>query len=296
MRFAVPLSDSGELDLLKDAGCDEIYVGLLENEWRCLYGGHDTVSRRQGAANLGTREELWSVLQSAGRRNVPVYLALNARYTPPQYPYLLSLCEQFASRGGTGVILQDMGLLLRLRECALPPSFRITASLLLITVNADGVRLLRRLGVTRIVLPRFLTISEMKRIAREEPDMEYEAMGMGDQCPMIDGLCRSFHGETSIPEHLKQSGLPFQTFDPSFSAHHLCIGMPRKAHPCAACEMDSLEKAGIQILKFGGRGTDLASRIRDIRFFARAREQKDQGAIRRLYQNTYRHECHCYYQ
>ncbi len=299
MRFAAALSAADELDPLYEAGCDEVYLGLLEDSWRRLYGGHDIISRRQGKANLSSREELETVLERARILNIPVYLALNARYTPEQYPYLLDLCSWYAGRGGSGVILQDMGLLLALKDKEIP--LRLTASLLMMTVHADGVRFLKQLGISRVVLPRFLTLEEMKAIAAAEPDMEYEIMGMGDQCPMIDGLCRSYHGETyeSVFEEMPGSGgepfLWFPTFDTTCEAHHLCEGIPRKLHPCAACELRALNKAGIRIIKFGGRGTPLSLRVRDLEFFSLARNQTEKALIRKKYQETYGHECQCYY-
>ena len=271
-----------------------------------MYGGHDNISRRQGAANLSTRDELRRVLHDAKLLHIPVWLALNARFTAAQYPYLAELCGWFADWGGTGVILQDMGLLMKIREDALP--LRITASLLTVTVNADAVRLLRQLGVSRVVFPRFLRLEEIKAIAAEEPDMEYEVMGMGDGCPMIDGLCRSFHGETfepvrcdDLPDRVRNdagedpSADLLWTFDTSCRAHHLCAALPVKEHPCAACAMKELEEAGIRILKFGGRGTPLEMRLKDLDFFTQAEKLRDTAQIRKLYQETYGHECHCYY-
>ena len=340
MRFAAALSSPEETDALHEAGANEVYMGLLEDEWRLLYGGHDIISRRQGKANLSSRHQLKIVAERSQALHMSAYLALNARYTKEQYPYLLRLCEEYAACGGTGIILQDMGLLLQLQEKALP--LRLTASLLAVTVNADGVRFMKQLGVSRIVFPRFLKLSEMKQIAAAVPDMEYECMGAGDQCPMIDGLCRSFHGETfePVPASLQNKILhsdvsatddaiavtpaiaqpwaksvssqdiggscptitgfdpsfsTFTTFDTSCAAHHLCAGLPRNAHPCAACEMRAMEDAGIRILKFGGRGTPLDARLRDLIFFSRAGKCANTGEIRKLYRETYAHDCQCYY-
>ena len=308
MLYAAALSSPEETDILHEAGADEVYMGLLEDEWRFPYGGHDIISRRQGKANLSSRHQLKTVAEQAQALHMSAYLALNARYTKEQYPYLLRLCEEFASWGGTGIILQDMGLLLCLHDKALP--LKLTASLLAVTVNADGVRFMKQLGVSRVVFPRFLKLAEMKQIAAAVPGMEYEFMASGDQCPMIDGLCRSFHGETfePVPGLLKEAGgscptitdfdasFPtFTTFDTSCSAHHLCAGLPRNVHPCAACEMRTMEDAGIRILKFGGRGTPLNTRVRDLVFFSRAGKCTNPEDIQKLYRETYAHDCQCYY-
>ncbi len=298
MRFAAALSAVQELDPLYEAGCDEVYCGLLEESWRRIYGGHDIVSRRQGKANLAERSELRQVLSRAKDLRVPVYLTLNARYTPEQYPYLLKLCDAFSGWGGTGVIVQDIRLLQQIKERGLP--LRLTASLLMVTVNAQQVCFLKELGADRVVLPRFLRTAEMKKIASMQPEMEYEVMVMGDKCPMIDGLCRSFHGEAFLPA--VDGGVPadftpvcFPTFDTACEAHHLCGGMQRESDPCAACELKGFEEAGICVMKFGGRGTPLEMRVRDLRFFTRAKNCSGPGEIRQMYQEVYRHACHCYY-
>lgn len=298
MRFAAALSAVQELDPLYEAGCDEVYLGLLEESWRRTYGGHDIISRRQGKANLAGRSELRQVLSRAKTLRVPVYLTLNARYTPEQYPYLLKLCATFSDWGGTGVIVQDIRLLQQIKERGLP--LRLTASLLMVTVNAQQVRFLKELGADRVVLPRFLRTAEMKKIASMQPEMEYEVMVMGDKCPMIDGLCRSFHGETFSPvigEKIPADAATacLRTFDTACEAHHLCGGMQRESDPCAACELQGFEEAGICVMKFGGRGTPLEMRIRDLRFFARAKSCPDPEKIQQMYREVYRHACHCYY-
>ena len=268
-------------------------MGVLEASWAHRYGDHDSISRRQGRANLRRLEEMDEALGRAGALQMPVYLALNARCTAPQYPDLEALCRRFAEGGGTGVILRDLGLMARLQRLSLP--LRYTASLLTVTVNADGVRFLASQGFDRVVLPRFLRRREIMDIARQVPEVEYEVMAMGDQCPMIDGFCSSFHGQAREPAPGLEVAGTLPTFDTACEAHHLCAGLRRAGDPCAACDLRAFSRAGIHIFKFGGRGTPLEARLRTLRFFSEARSAGDASSIRGRYREVFGHECHCYY-
>ena len=292
MRFAAPLSAPDELLPLREAGADEIYFGLLEDAWRARFGGHDSVSRRQGAANLRTRDELKRLALLCRETETPAYLALNGRCTPDMTPYLLELCGVWSDLGGTGVILRDLALASALKERKLP--LKVTASLLSVTVNADGVRFLRAFGVSRVVLPRFLTPEEMVRIASACPETEFEVMLFGDRCPMIDGFCRGYHGETFVPAPAGTEPLrDMACFDPSGCSGHLCAGIPREPDPCAACLMPFFDAAGITVGKLGGRGTPPEDRLRALRFLRAARNGED--VPDRLYRTAFGHACSCYY-
>lgn len=271
MRFAAALSAPDELEPLAQAGADEVYFGLLEDAWRQRYGSGDSISRRQGAANLQSRLDMYALAAASCALGIPASLALNARVTQEQLPYLVELCADWAAHGGRSVIIRDIALMCALQKEKLP--LKITASLLGVTVNRDGVEFMRSLGAKRVVLPRFLTIREMSEIAACA-DMEFEAMVFGDKCPMIDGYCRGLHME---------------------KREHLCACMERAPDPCAACRLRELESAGITTGKLGGRGKPLAERLQALNFLNIARRSADEKEIKRLYRRVFGHACSCYY-
>ena len=154
MIYCAPVHAAGEVVPLASAGAGELYCGIQEAWWRERYGDHDSISRRQGRANLQTRDELARLATEARAHGLPLYLALNGHYDEGQLDYLMELCAAFEHMGGTGVIVRDLGLLWRLRE--VESGLARVLSLLAVCANVQSARAFARLGVSRIVLPRFM--------------------------------------------------------------------------------------------------------------------------------------------
>lgn len=293
MRFAVPVNDAAEIPALAAAGADELYCGYQDARWQALYGSHDSASRRQGKANLADPASLRDVADTARAHGLPVHLTLNGRVSAGQIPELERIAALWADCGGAGLILRDPGLLTLLRARF---DFLYTASLLTVTVNPDGAAFWRELGARRLVLPRFLTPAQMGAIAAAVPELEYEAMVMGDRCPFIDGFCRSVHavGCVSAPPGAAPDAVR-ETCNPAGEAYHLCQDYCEAASdPCAACRLDELERGGVTVGKLGGRGGPLEMRLRWLSFLRAAEELDEPAACRWLYQRAFGHGCSCY--
>lgn len=289
LRFTLPVQNACEVEVLKNHGANDLYCGYLDETWRGMYGGDATVSRRQGQANLSSPEAMESLLSEARRHGVTVHLTLNARVTKEQIPHLVRIADQWAALGGSGIILQDPELLRLLRSRL---SLTFTASLLTVTVNASAASFWRSLGADRMVLPRFLGISEMRAVTRAVPELTYEAMVMGDRCPFVDGFCRSVHAESYAPAGEGETpARDVFTYHTSGSAYHLCGEYAAPcADPCAACLLSDLEDSGIEIGKLGGRGTPLETRLRWLDFVREGRR-----ASQARYREIFGHDCGCYY-
>ena len=293
MRFAVPVNDAAEIPALAEAGAGEFYCGYQDARWQSLFGSHDSASRRQGRANLADPDALRAVVAGARARGLPVSLTLNGRVTERQLPELARIAALWADCGGEGIILRDPGLLLMLRAQF---DFHYTVSLLTVTVNADGAAFWRDLGAQRLVLPRFLRPAQIAAITAAVPDMEYEAMVMGDLCPFIDGFCRSVHAESfvSAPPRAQESSVR-KSCNPSGSAFHLCEDYCAPAlDPCAACRLGEMERIGVAVGKLGGRGTPPERRLQWLRFLRKAEMLDDPTACQLLYQRSFHHGCSCY--
>lgn len=294
MRFALPVQERDELSPLSKAGAGEFYCGLLEPEWAARWGGHDSISRRQGRANFSDRGELASAALTAKQLGKPIWLTLNGRYTEPQMGYVTELARWWDESGGTGVILREVELLSRLRGAGF--SGRICVSLLAAAANVETLSFFYGLGADRTVLPRFVTPQEAGELARGCPNMELEAMVMDDGCPFIDGYCRSYHG---VGYALRDDGAAAEdsvyTCDTEACGHHLCrelglAGVP----PCAACSLKDLEKNGVAVGKFGGRGSKTAEKLKKLDFMTRAAAldgREEMAALHKALLGS----CRCYY-
>lgn len=297
MRYAVPVNAADEVAALAAAGAGELYVGYQDRWWVERYGDHDSMSRRQGRANLSTKGELTEVVGAARAHGLPIWLALNSRYTEPQLDHLTELCESFERMGGTGVIASDLGLLWRLREgfglaCCL--------SILAVAQNAATLAAFSHLGVSRVVLPRFMEPGEAKALLSQSPRMEGEFMAFFDKCPWVDGYCRHRHGITYLDREAPAGddrAPELYTFDTTYRSH-ACLGRActyLEPYPCAACHLTAFDEAGAHIAKLGGRGRPLDERLRALRFLREAEEMDSDDERKRLFRATFGSPCTCYY-
>lgn len=288
------MHDASEVFFLASHGADELYCGYLNETWRAKYGGDASISRRQGEANLSSAEAMKNLCSEAGKFGIPVHLALNGRMTEKQIPDLISIAEYWAEIGGSGIILQDPVLLKQIRPIR---SLICTVSLLAVTVNRYAASFWLELGADRIVLPRFLKIQEMREITEVVPEITYEAMVIGDQCPFIDGYCRSVHAESHSPAEPEEDAAEARkSYNPSGCAYHLCMdygNIPQD--PCAACRLKEMEKSGIAIGKAGGRGLPLEIRLRWLDHLQKGRKSDQNDQLPLQYREKFGHECNCYY-
>ncbi len=88
--------------------------------------------------------------------------------------------------GVDAVIIQDLGLAKILHEYI--PNLPLHASTQLSTHNLEGVNELTKLGFSRVVLARELSIEEIKYIC-ENTDTEIEIFSHGAQCICYSGQC-----------------------------------------------------------------------------------------------------------
>ncbi len=301
MRYVAPINAPDEARQLVRAGADELYCGYQDAWWTERYGDHDSASRRQGAANLSTRDELARTTEEAAKLDAPLYLALNARYTEMQLDYLMGLCTDFERWGGTGVIVSDLGLLWRLKQNS---ALDLCLSLLAVVQNAPTLAAYRSLGVTRVVLPRFLDPDAAGSLLSAVPDMQGEVMAFFDKCPLVDGYCRHRHG-VSYPDRNVEAGHakspdnapPLFTFDTTYRTH-ACLGTTcdyLDPYPCAACHLPLFEREGIGFAKIGGRGRPLEERLRALKFLKRAETLATDAQRIELYQETFGQDCSCYF-
>ena len=298
MIYCAPVQAASEVLSLAVAGAGELYCGIQEAWWQERYGNHDSISRRQGRANLETRDELALLVAKAAAHDLPLYLALNGHYDEEQLDYLVELCRAFERMGGTGVIVRDLGLLWRLREVG--SSLARVLSLLAVCASTQSARAFARLGVSRIVFPRFVDASLAGKVLRAVPGIEAESMVFFDKCPMVDGYCEHYHGVGYAPrmgEDASLAGEPLYTFCTTYITH-ACLGSSRayaNPDPCGACEVAAFQRAGVRYGKLGGRGRPLPERVRALTFLREAEACANNDKRAALYERTFGHGCSCYY-
>jgi len=283
-----------EIEPVLAAGANEVYFGIMTREWVDQYGNGDFVSRRQSEmAHFSTCDELSEIAYLANGRHCTATLVLNSRYSRRQLPRIFEILEQWENRGGHSVMVSDIEVLLWLNERR--SKLKRQLSVMAGTFNSRSAAFFSQFGVSRIVLPREMSISEMNRIVvNTGKSMEFEAIVMFQKCQYIDSFCNFYHlcnekhgcqmefscGESKIT-HVDNNDLstPF----------------------CAACSLGKLSDAGIHHFKIAGRGYPAGLIINAIRFTRQilVERTKSSACIKKIYKSLFGNNCHpknCYYQ
>lgn len=147
-----------------------------------LYAGGPEFGARRGAAL--SLEDFGALCARAHRYGARVYAAVNTIFTDEELPRAAALIRALWERGADAAIIQDFGLL----ETDLPP-IPLTASTQAYAATPGKAAFLAAAGFSRLVLPRELSLAEIKAIQDAAPDAELEFFAHGALCASYSGRC-----------------------------------------------------------------------------------------------------------
>lgn len=196
------LAPAGSLEAFKagfDAGADAFYLGYRE------------FNARQRAKNF-TEEELHLAADYAHQYGKKLYITLNTLVFNREIEGLVRLTELLRDIEADGVIVQDWGVISILREEY--PDLPIHASTQMFCHNSLHAEFLRSQGVSRIILPRELTLDEIGTVMQRVP-FQYEVFIHGAMCFSFSGCCLAsshLYGESGNRGGCRQvCRFPFRT-------------------------------------------------------------------------------------
>lgn len=164
------------LQMAVDAGADAVYVGLKDATNARNFAGlnFDAAQLREGVAY-------------AHARNARVLMALNtyadARDVAPWYRAV----DTAVAMGADALIVADTAVMAYCRDHH--PHLRLHLSVQASATSYEAIEFYRRLyGIQRAVLPRVLTLSQVRHVARLSM-VDVEVFGFGSLCVMVEGRC-----------------------------------------------------------------------------------------------------------
>ena len=172
-------------ELLSPVGDFECLKAAVQNGANAVYLGASSFSARAKATNFAG-EELKEAIKYAKLRNVSVHLALNTLIKNEEFNDAVELAVSAFNNGVDAIIIQDLGLATYLRKNY--PEIPLHGSTQMTVHNLEGVQQLEKLGFTRVVLSRELSIDEIKYI-RENTNIELEVFIHGALCISYSGQC-----------------------------------------------------------------------------------------------------------
>lgn len=174
-------------ELLSPAGNPEKLRAAVRYGADAVYLSGKSFGMRSASGNF-TDDELISAVGYCHARGVRVYVTVNVMPRTCEYPALRKYIDFLGGSGIDAVIVGDIGVMMLVREMC--PNLAIHISTQASAVSAADCIAWHRLGASRIVLARELTLGEIREIRSEIPEsLELEAFVHGAMCISYSGRC-----------------------------------------------------------------------------------------------------------
>lgn len=243
------------LELLAPAGSYETLRAVVNAGADGVYLGGRLFGARAYADNF-TEEELLEGIRYCHLHGRSVYLTVNTLVKPRELSeQLYGYLRPYYEAGLDGVIVQDVGVARYIQTAF--PELPVHGSTQMTVTNADGARLLRDQGFSRVVLARELSLPEIRRI--------HEKAGVELECFIHGALCYCYSGQCLMSSMLGgRSGnrgrcaqpcrLPYTVYDGGGNA------VSRRETPilslkdfCAVDQLYDMADSGVYSFKIEGR-------------------------------------------
>lgn len=171
------------MELLCPAGNKESLMAAINSGADAIYLSGKKFGARAFAANF-SNEELKEAIRIGKIYGVKIYVTMNTLVKEDEVDEFLNQVEFLYSNGVDAILMQDFGMLcLCLRKY---PNLEIHASTQAHNSSLQGIDLLYKLGVKRVVLPREMSLDEIKLI---KTPIEKEVFIHGALCVSYSGRC-----------------------------------------------------------------------------------------------------------
>lgn len=176
LELVCPAGTPAALRIAVDAGADAVYMGFRD----------ETNARNFPGLNFSI-EELDEALDYAHNRDAKVFLAVNTYARAGEATPWLNAIKSASDLKVDALILADIGLLDYAHNNF--PALRLHLSVQASASNPEAITYYQqRFDVQRVVLPRVLTVPEIKRL-NAEINVQTEVFAFGGMCPMAEGRC-----------------------------------------------------------------------------------------------------------
>lgn len=175
-------------EILAPAGSRESFMAALAAGADAVYLGLKNFSARMQADNFSPAE-LAGLVDMAHSEERKVYVAINTVLKPSELPFAGSLLSVLANKvKPDALIVQDIGVLELARQAGFEGELHL--STLANVTHLDALKTAAELGVKRVVLPRELSIDEIKILGEKCPaGLDLELFVHGALCFCVSGRC-----------------------------------------------------------------------------------------------------------
>jgi len=175
-----------KIELLAPAGNPEKLKMAIIYGADAVYLAGPRFGLRAGAGNF-TLEEMKEGIKFAHERNRKVYVTMNIIPHNEDFEGMEDYIALVSDLGADAVIVSDLGVLSAVRE--VNPSIPVHISTQANVTNYKSAMLYKKLGASRIIAARELSLQELSFIHQQVPDIEIEAFVHGAMCISYSGRC-----------------------------------------------------------------------------------------------------------
>jgi len=173
-ELLAPAGDEESLRAAVAAGADAVYFGLR--------GGFNARARADNFA-VADLPRIFDFLRARG---VKGFVTFNTLVFDRELPVAEAALADIARAGADAILVQDLGIARLAHEVC--PELPLHASTQMTVSSAEAAAIAKSLGVTRVVLPRELSIDEIRTMAMGT-DLELECFVHGALCVSWSGQC-----------------------------------------------------------------------------------------------------------
>lgn len=176
VELLAPAGDFEKLTKVIQYGADAVYLGLHQFNLRAAGG------------NFNLQDQLPQAVELAHQNKVKVYLTLNSLARDHDFVELEASIKALPAMGVDAVIVSDPGVLQMVRKYATELDIHISTQSSV--MNSKTAKFWYDHGVSRIILARELSLTDIKTIRQQIPeDLELEAFVHGAMCMSYSGRC-----------------------------------------------------------------------------------------------------------
>lgn len=176
------------MELVCPAGTLPALKQSIDHGADCVYLGFRDATNARNFAGLNFDEKsLMEGIRYAHDRDRKVLLALNTYPKPDTWNAWKKAVDRAAAAGIDAVIVADPALMQYASETY--PDLRLHLSVQGSATSYEAINFYHeRFGITRVVLPRVLSVEQVARVVKNT-GVEIEVFGFGSLCVMVEGRC-----------------------------------------------------------------------------------------------------------
>lgn len=175
MELLCPAGSMPALQAAIDNGADAVYVGLK----------NDTNARHFAGLNFD-QAKLEQAARYVHKHGKKLHVAINTFAQPDNWQRWQQTVDMAVAAGADVLIIADIAVLAYAAERY--PFVERHLSVQASATNAAAIEFYRQFGISRVVLPRVLSIQQVRALAHS-CDIDLEVFAFGSLCIMAEGRC-----------------------------------------------------------------------------------------------------------